>query len=227
MIPLSNDSRRSSYFPLVTVSIIAINVVVFGLELMGGEEFVMQWALVPAEIVAGHNWLTLLTAMFLHGGWLHILSNLGFLWVFGPAIEEAMGGGRYLVFYLVGGFAASLAQIAVAPTSTVPNLGASGAIAAVMGAFLVTYPNDQIRAVVFWGRFGTITRVSAIVLIGIWFLSQIVSGMGVLATTAAAQDGVAYMAHVGGFVFGAITARFFAVPQQLAEERWQPNVRFR
>jgi membrane associated rhomboid family serine protease len=219
MIPLSNDSRRSSYFPVVTVSIIAINVIVFVLELIEGDAFVLQWALVPADIVAGRHWITLLTAMFLHGGWLHILSNMGFLWVFGPSIEEAMGGGRYLVFYLLGGLVASLAQIAVDPASTVPNLGASGAIAAVMGAFLVTYPHDQIRAVVFLGRFGTITRVRAIVLIGIWFLIQVVSGMGVLATTEAAQDGVAYMAHVGGFLFGIITARFFQAPHQLAEEQ--------
>jgi membrane associated rhomboid family serine protease len=220
MIPLGNDSRRSSYFPLVTVSIIAINVIVFVLELMGGEAFVMQWALVPADIVAGRHWITLLTSMFLHGGWLHILSNLGFLWVFGPAIEEAMGGGRYLVFYLLGGLVASLAQIAVDPTSTALNLGASGAIAAVMGAFLVTYPGDQIRTIVVLGRFGTITQVRAIVLIGIWFLSQVVSGMGVLATTETNQDGVAYMAHVGGFLFGVITARLFETPQQLAEEQW-------
>jgi membrane associated rhomboid family serine protease len=220
MIPLGNDSRRPSYFPLVTVSIIAINVIVFVLELMGGEDFVLQWALVPAEIVAGRHWITLLTAMFLHGGWLHILSNMGFLWVFGPSIEEAMGGGRYLVFYLLGGVVASLAQIAVDPTSTVLNLGASGAIAAVMGAFLILYPNDEIRTVVFLGRFSTITRVRAIALIGIWFVIQVVSGMGVLATTEAAQDGVAYMAHVGGFVFGAITARFFQTPQQLVERSY-------
>jgi membrane associated rhomboid family serine protease len=220
MIPLSNDSRRSSYFPLVTVSIIAINVIVFVLELMGGEDFVLQWALAPADIVAGRHWIRLLTAMFLHGGWLHILSNMGFLWVFGPSIEEAMGGGRYLVFYLLGGVAASLAQIAVDPTSTALNLGASGAIAAVMGAFLVIYPNDQIRTVVFLGKFGTITRVRAMVLIGIWFLIQVVSGMGVWATTEAAQDGIAYMAHVGGFLFGVIMARFFQTPQQLAERNY-------
>jgi membrane associated rhomboid family serine protease len=217
MIPLANDSRRTSYFPLITVSIIAINVIVFVLELTGGEDFVTQWALTPADIVAGRRWITLLTAMFLHDGWLHILSNMGFLWVFGPAIEEAMGGGRYLVFYLLGGVVASLAQIAVAPTSTALNLGASGAIAAVMGAFLVIYPNDEIRTVVFLGKFGTITHVRAIVLIGVWFLSQVVSGMGVLATTEAAQDGVAYMAHVGGFLFGVLMARFFQAPHQLAE----------
>jgi membrane associated rhomboid family serine protease len=215
MIPLSNDSRRSASFPIVTVSIIVINVIVFVLELIEGDAFLMRWALAPADIVAGRNWITLLTSIFMHGGWLHILSNMVFLWVFGPSIEEAMGGGRYLVFYLLGGLAASLAQIAVAPNSTALNLGASGAIAAVMGAFIVTYPNDQIRAVVFLGKFGTITQIRAIVLIGIWFLSQVVSGMGVLATTEAAQDGVAYMAHVGGFLFGVITARFFQTPQQL------------
>jgi membrane associated rhomboid family serine protease len=202
---------------VVTVSIVAINVIVFVLELIEGEAFIMRWALVPADIVAGRNWITLLTSMFMHGGWLHILSNMGFLLVFGPAIEEAMGGGRYIVFYLLGGLAASLAQIVVAPTSTVANLGASGAIAAVMGAYIVLYPDNQIRAVLDLGIVFRVTRVRAAVLIGIWFVLQIVSGMGMMATTGADQGGVAYMAHIGGFVFGVVTARFFSSPQQQIE----------
>jgi membrane associated rhomboid family serine protease len=221
MIPLSDVTRRPAHFPVVTLSIIVLNAVVFVLELAGGEGFVNHWALVPAHIVAGHDWITLLTAMFLHGGWLHLLGNMLFLWVFGPAIEDAMGSGRYVAFYLLGGLVAFLAQIAVAPTSTVPSLGASGAIAAVMGAFLITYPQDQIRTVLTLGIFFTITRVSAMFLVGIWFILQVISAAGVLTTTHAQQGGVAYMAHVGGFLFGLITARFWENPQSIAAQNPQ------
>src|SRR5579871_3092602 len=140
LIPLSDASRRPARLPVVTAFIIAVNVVVFVLELMRGDAFVMQWSAVPAEIVSGHHWITILTAMFMHGSWSHIIGNMIFLWAFAPEIEDAMGRGRYLVFYLVGGLVAMLAQVAASPHSTVPNLGASGAIAAVMGAFIVTYP---------------------------------------------------------------------------------------
>src|SRR5208337_1116772 len=107
------------------------NALVFVLELMHGETFVMQWSVVPAQIVSGHHWITILTAMFMHGSWSHIIGNMIFLWAFAPEIEDAMGRGRYLVFYLLGGLAATLAQVLADPHSTVPNLGASGAIAAV------------------------------------------------------------------------------------------------
>src|SRR5208337_1712740 len=127
--------------------IIVLNAFVFLRELMGGEAFVLRWAAVPADIMAGHHWITILTAMFLHGSWSHILGNMIFLWAFGPEIEDAMNPLRYSVFYLVGGLVAMLAQIMASPHSTVLNLGASGAIAAVMGAFLVTYPRDRIRSV--------------------------------------------------------------------------------
>src|SRR5712691_13415603 len=145
VIPLSDVSRRPRRFPAVTAAIIAVNALVFVLELTGGDAFVARWSLVPADIVAGRNWITILTSMFMHASWSHIIGNMVFLWAFGPEIEDAMGPTRYLVFYLVGGVVAMLAQVAVSPSSTVPNLGASGAIAAVMGAFLVTYPRDKIR----------------------------------------------------------------------------------
>ena len=128
-IPLRDISRRPTHRPVITVSIIAINLVVFVLELAGGEPFVRQWSVVPAEIAAGQHWVTILTAMFMHGGWMHIIGNMVFLWAFGPEIEDAMGPLRYLAFYLLGGFVAFLAQIAAASSSTIPNLGASGAIA--------------------------------------------------------------------------------------------------
>jgi membrane associated rhomboid family serine protease len=192
-------------------------VFVFVLELMGGDAFVLQWSVIPANIVAGQHWVTILTAMFMHGGWMHIIGNMVFLWAFGPAIEDAMGPLRYLVFYLLGGLVASVAQIAAMSTSTVPNLGASGAIAAVMGAFLITYPRDQIRTLLILGWFIDVTVIPAVVLIGIWFLIQLFSQVGSVAT-AQSGGGVAYMAHVGGFIFGAVTARFFEDSRRIAAQ---------
>lgn len=189
----------------------------FVLELLGGEPFVRQWSVIPANIVAGHGWVTILTAMFMHAGWMHIIGNMVFLWAFGPEIEDAMGPGRYLAFYLLGGFVASAAQIAAMSSSTVPNLGASGAIAAVMGAFLITYPRDRIRTLLFLGWFVTVTVLPAVVLIGIWFLIQLFSQVGSIAQ-AQAGGGVAYMAHVGGFIFGAITAKLFEDRRRIAAQ---------
>jgi membrane associated rhomboid family serine protease len=208
MIPLSDDSRRPAHFPIVTTAIIVVNALVFLLELTGGDEFIAQWSVIPADIAAGQNWLTVLTAMFMHAGWMHILGNMVFLWAFGPEIEDAMGRVRYLAFYLLSGLAASVAQIAAMPGSTVPNLGASGAIAGVMGAFLITYPRDQIRTLVMFGWFVRITLIPASLLIGLWFLIQLVSQLGTVAD-AQTGGGVAYVAHVGGFIFGAVTARMF------------------
>ncbi|HKQ86175.1 MAG TPA: rhomboid family intramembrane serine protease [Candidatus Acidoferrales bacterium] len=221
VIPLSDASRRPRSFPIVTAAIIAINVVVFLLELNGGDAFVMRWSLVPANIVAGHAWITVLTSMFMHGSWSHILGNMIFLWAFGPEIEDAMNPLRYAIFYLLGGFAAMLAQVAVDPHSTVPNLGASGAIAAVMGVFLVTYPRDKIKSVLFIGWFGRITMIPAFVLIGVWFLIQLVS-YGVIThvpTTAGSGGGVAYMAHIGGVAFGALLGRLFEDADRIAAQR--------
>ncbi len=219
MFPLGDASRRTRYIPIATVLIIALNLVVFAFELNGGDDFILRWSLVPADIVAGRHLETILSSMFLHEGWEHILGNLLFLWAFGPEIEDAMGTGRYLVFYLLGGLAATFAQIAIDPTSTVPSLGASGAIAAVMGAFLVTYPRDRIRTVLFFGWFFRVTLVPAIVLAGLWFVSQLFSEVGSVITADAASGGVAYMAHIGGFAFGAIAARLFERPERVAARR--------
>ena len=208
MIPLSDASRKPENFPVVTTAIIVVNAVVFVLELMGGEAFVRQWSEIPATIVAGHHWVTILTAMFMHAGWMHIIGNMVFLWAFGPEIEDAMGPLWYLAFYLLSGLAASLAQIALMPSSTIPNLGASGAIAGVMGAFLVTYPRDRIRALLFFGWFVRTAIIPAALLIGFWFLIQLFSQVGAVADVKAG-GGVAYAAHVGGFIFGAVTARIF------------------
>jgi membrane associated rhomboid family serine protease len=216
VIPLTDVSRRPASFPTVTAVIILANALVFVLELFGGDAFVTRWSLVPANIVAGKDWITILTAMFMHGSWSHILGNMVFLWAFGPEIEDSMGGSRYLVFYLLGGLAATAAQIAAGPASTVPNLGASGAIAAVMGAFLVTYPRDRIRSLLLIFVFVRVTYVPAALLIGVWFLIQFVS-LGNVASQP--TGGVAYAAHVGGFIFGAVTARLFESRSAIADMR--------
>ena len=215
LIPLSDASRRPARLPVVTTVIIVVNIFVFLLELMRGDEFVMQWSAIPAQIISGHHWITILTAMFMHGSWSHIIGNMIFLWAFGPEIEDAMGHGRYLVFYLAGGLVAMLAQIVANPHSTVPNLGASGAIAAVMGAFIVTYPRDRIKAILLIFVFVRITFIPASLLIGFWFLTQLVHAGAVAQVQ---TGGVAYLAHVGGFVFGAVTARLFEVASPIVQE---------
>jgi len=214
MIPLTDASRRPAHFPIVTTGIILANFFVFVLELTGGDAFVLQWSAIPANIVGGHHWVTLLTAMFMHGSWSHIIGNMVFLWAFGPEIEDAMNPLRYLAFYLLGGVVAMLAQIVAIPQSTVPTLGASGAIAAVMGAFLVTYPSDRIRTLLFFFVFVRVRFIPAALLIGFWFLTQLLNAGEVAQVQ---TGGVAYLAHVGGAVFGAVTARLFEDPRRVAD----------
>jgi membrane associated rhomboid family serine protease len=209
VIPLSDASRRPTNFPVVTAGIIVLNVLMFLVELIGGDSFVLRWAVIPADIVAGRHWINILTAMFMHGSWSHIIGNMVFLWAFGPEVEDGMGARRYLVFYLLGGVVAALTQVAASPDSTVPNVGASGAIAAVMGAFLVTYPRDQIRSLLIIFVFVNVAYIPAAVLIGIWFLIQAVSLGAVTQQPEHAAGGIAYAAHVGGFIYGAVAARLF------------------
>jgi len=206
MIPLRDETRRPASFPWMTAVIIALNGIGFVFELIGGDSFVAAWAATPADISRGHDLATLLSSMFMHASWSHIIGNMIFLWAFGPQVEEAMGRGRYALFYLAGGICASIAEIASDPTSTIPSLGASGAIAAVMGAFLVTYPRDRIRTILVLGWFARVTFIPAVLLIGFWFATQLVS-LGTV--TDVESGGVAYMAHVGGGLFGAVFARLF------------------
>jgi membrane associated rhomboid family serine protease len=211
-IPLGDASRRSRQFPFVTVTLIVVNAFVFFLELSGGDPFVLAWSAIPRQIVHGHHWITLLTSMFMHASWMHIIGNMVYLWAFGPEIEDAMGSGRYLIFYLAGGLVAMMAQVLGSPNSGVPSLGASGAIAAVMGAFLVTYPRDRIKSLLFFFIFFRITYIPAILLIGFWFLIQLFS-FGSVANVQ--TGGVAYLAHIGGFLFGAATARLIEDPRRI------------
>jgi len=205
-------SRRTRRFPAATLVIILVNVAVFLLELERGNAFVNQWACVPARIEHGRALVTLVTGTFLHAGWMHIGGNMVFLWAFGPAMEDAMGRIRYVAFYLIGGVIAMLAQVAGSPSSHIPCLGASGAIAAVMGAFIMTYPRDRIRSLLWIFIFIRITFIPAALLIGIWFAIQLLDTAGSVATMQ--SGGVAYLAHVGGFLFGVVTSRLWVRRRQ-------------
>ena len=212
LIPLGDASRRPRGFAVVTVFIILVNAYVFLLELSGGDRFVRTWSAIPVRITHGHHAITLLSSMFMHASWMHIIGNMVFLWAFGPAIEDAMGHARFLVFYLAGGVTAMLAQVYADPHSAIPCLGASGAIAAVMGAFIVTYPRDRIRTLLFFLILFRVTYIPAIFLIGFWFLMQVLN-FGIVADVR--TGGVAYIAHIAGFIFGAVTGRVFDNPRRL------------
>jgi membrane associated rhomboid family serine protease len=198
MLPLGDDNSDRKTIPFVTYALIAINVLVFVLlELPQGQNldaFLTRWGTIPAQIVAGNGLLTLLTSMFLHGGWLHLGSNMLFLWIFGDNVEDAFGHGLYLLFYLVCGIAASFAHILIDTTSTIPGIGASGAIAGVLAAYIVLFGSRPVRVLMS----GYLTNVPSYVMIGLWFVTQLISGFG------GQSDGVAYWAHIGGFIAGLV-----------------------
>lgn len=197
MLPL-RDHNPSGRFPFVTWLLIAANVVIFGWMFLISpselETVIERYALVPADILGGRHLETLLTSIFLHGGFTHILGNMLFLHIFGDNVEDRFGHFRFLLFYLVAGLVGSALQIAIDPTSTIPQIGASGAIAGVMGAYLVLYPRHRIDV---WWWYGTVT-VPATFMLGYWILFQFLYGFGSIG----ALGGVAYFAHIGGFVFG-------------------------
>jgi membrane associated rhomboid family serine protease len=212
LIPLGDASRRPSRFAIITTLIIVLNVFVFLQELSFGDRFVYTWSAIPIRIMHGRHLITLLTSMFMHAGWMHIIGNMIYLWAFGREIEDVMGSGRFLFFYLSGGVIAMMAQILSDPSSRIPSLGASGAIAAVMGAFIVTFPRDRIRTVLIILIFIRVTYVPAVLIIGFWFLMQVFN-VGAVANVK--TGGVAYLAHIGGFLYGVITARLFVNPRRL------------
>ena len=217
LIPLGDASRPARRATAVTALIIAINVFVFFLELNGGNRFVYAWSAVPYRIVHGHRAITLLTSMFMHAGFLHIIGNMIYLWAFGLAIEQAMGWFRFSLFYLAGGLVAMFAQVAADPFSHIPVLGASGAIAAVMGAFIVLFPRDRIRTLVFFLIFFGVTYIPAALLIGFWFLIQVFNAGSVAEVR---TGGVAYLAHVAGFLFGVIAGRLVVKPQRVVHPNY-------
>jgi membrane associated rhomboid family serine protease len=199
MLPIGDDNSARRITPVVTYILIAINVLVFLVELTGGEAFVMQWAFVPSRFLANPaaDFITLFTSMFMHGGWLHLGSNMLYLWIFGDNVEDRFGHFKFLVFYLICGLAATAAQLAITTTSSIPNLGASGAIAGVLGAYVLLFPKTRVSVL----QGSRVIPVSALIVIGFWFILQLFSSIGSIAT-AADTGGVAFMAHVGGFVAG-------------------------
>jgi membrane associated rhomboid family serine protease len=213
MIPLRDQTHHPCYncrLPYGVISIITLNVIVFILELINGPEWAIQYALVPALVVHGEAWWTVITSMFLHAGWLHLLGNMIYLWVFGDELDRFyMGPIRFVIFYFLCGFAATALQVAVDPSLQIPNLGASGAVAGVLAGFLVVFPHDEILTF-FITPIPIPVRVSAMILIGFWFLFQLASGL--LSIGATGDGGVAYFAHIGGFIAGLVLVRIFAEP---------------
>lgn len=206
--PVGDTQVKGGYRPIVAYSFLAINIVVFLYEFsLGGHlpQFLHTYGVIPQEIVSGQDYFTLLTSMFLHGGWMHLIGNMLFLWVFGDNIEATVGSVLFAVFYLVGGLAASAAHILSGPASTIPCVGASGAIAAILGAYLVMFPKSQIKifVLIIFRNF----HVPAIAFLGIWFVQQIFSGVGEIGQSAD-TEGVAWWAHIGGFIFGLVAGYF-------------------
>lgn len=201
MFPIGDDNSARRSLPVVTFALIAINLVVFFLELQRGESFIREWAFIPArfsESPAAQS-PTILSAMFMHGGWLHLGGNMLYLWIFGDNVEDRFGPVRFLLFYLAAGLAATFAQFAFNPGSAIPNVGASGAIAGVLGAYLLMFPKARVNVLL--GR--QIVAMPAFIVLGFWIVLQFVSGVGSIADTAQTETGgVAYMAHIGGFVAG-------------------------
>jgi membrane associated rhomboid family serine protease len=217
MIPLGDDNSARRVMPLVTSALVALNLAFFLAELNGGESFIQHWAFVPRRFLAdpAGDFATLFTSMFMHGGWLHLLGNMLYLWIFGDNVEDRYGHGPFVVFYLVCGLAATAAQTIAGPGSSVPNLGASGAIAGVLGAYLLLFPGGRIRVLTRSG----VVAVPALVVLGLWIVLQLFSQIGSIGNTAEG-GGVAYMAHIGGFAAGylitAVFRRSFAGREQVA-----------
>ena len=219
MLPIGDEGEAGAGRPLVAWALVAVNVLAFFLEIARPADalqaFVTAWGVVPREYSAGRDlapyiplpfWSTLLTSMFLHGGWMHLGGNMLYLWIFGDNLEHRMGHVRFLVYYLICGLAAGLAHIVFNSGSTVPTVGASGAISGVLGGYLLLFPKNRVRVLMYGG----IAHVPAIVVLGMWIVIQVVNGAGAMATTADTGGGVAYLAHVGGFVAGLVLVKLFA-----------------
>jgi rhomboid family protein len=225
MFPIGDDRIQGGPPALVTYGLIALNVLAFLVELGQPSEaalqsFIQAWGVVPREYSAMRDlpptiplpfWSTLLTSMFLHGGWMHLGGNMLYLWIFGDNLEKVMGAARFAVFYLVCGLAASAAHIAFGGGSSVPAVGASGAISGVLGGYILLFPGNRIRVL----TRGGVMQVPALVVLGFWILIQLFNGIGSVATTSETGGGVAYLAHIGGFVAGLVLVKLFAAPSRL------------
>lgn len=206
MLPIGDDDSGSRTVPLVTYALIVMNVLFFLVELSGGDAFIMQWAFVPSRFLANPvgDFATLFTSMFMHAGWLHLGGNMLYLWIFGNNVEDRFGHAKFIIFYLLCGLGATFAQLMFSLGSNVPNLGASGAIAGVLGAYILMFPQGKVR--VMQGQ--QVIQMPALIVIGFWIVLQLFSGIGSIAG-AADTGGVAYMAHVGGFVAGFVLTFLF------------------
>ncbi len=209
MFPLGDDNSDRRSTPFVTWTLIVINVAVFLLELQNGDAFIRQWAFTPSRFAADPSGelVTLFSAMFMHGSWMHLGGNMLYLWIFGDNVEDRFGHAKYLLFYLLAGLAATFAQYFINPDSSIPNLGASGAIAGVLGAYLLMFPQGKVNVLMRGG----LIAVPAILVLGLWFALQLFSSFGSFANTGPGEEqgGVAFMAHVGGFVAGFLMAFLF------------------
>ena len=205
MIPIGDDNSGRRITPVVTSVLIALNFLVFFLELNNGEAFIERWAFVPSRFLADPvgDLVTVFSSMFMHAGWVHLLGNMLYLWIFGDNVEDRLGHGLFLGFYVLCGLGATFAQMAFNVASNIPNLGASGAIAGVLGAYLVMFPRGRVNVLL--GRM--VTPMSALMVIGFWIVLQIFSQVSVFTASSQTEGGgVAYMAHIGGFVAGVILA---------------------
>lgn len=212
MIPIGDDNSQRRLIPVVTWLLVAANVLVFLLEMAGGDNFVYTWAFTPAYFSQNPTafFITIFTSMFMHASWLHLGGNMLYLLIFGDNVEDRFGHFKFLIFYLLCGMAATFAQYILAPYVEVPNLGASGAIAGVLAAYLILMPGQRIRVLIAaW-----IVRLPAILVIGAWIGLQLLSGIGTLSTMNAGSGGVAYMAHIGGFAAGLVLTLFFRKRQR-------------
>lgn len=205
MLPIGDDNSQRHLFPIVTYLLLAANLLVFFMELLGGEEFIYTWSMVPVRLLANpaSEFITLFTSMFLHAGWIHLGGNMLYLIIFGDNVEDRFGHFKFLMFYVLCGLAAGLVQFFVSMFTDIPTLGASGAIAGVLGAYLVLFPGRRVRVLLAaW-----IVSLPALLVIGAWIVIQLVSGVGSL-SGASSTEGVAYMAHIGGFIAGLILTGF-------------------
>jgi membrane associated rhomboid family serine protease len=201
MLPIGDDNSARRSVPVVTYVLIVLNVLFFLVELSGGDAFITKWAFVPSRFLANPagDFITLFTSMFMHASWVHLGGNMLYLWIFGDNVEDRFGPFMFLVFYLLSGLGATATQLFFSLDSNIPNVGASGAIAGVLGSYLLMFP--QARVSVLQGR--SVIPVPALIVIGFWFILQLFSGIGSISQTSD-TGGVAYMAHVGGFVAGFI-----------------------
>ena len=221
MFPIGDDNSARRTVPLVTYALIALNLIFFFAELNGGESFIQHWAFVPRRFLAnpGADFPTLFTSMFMHAGWLHLLGNMLYLWIFGDNVEDRFGHVKFTIFYLVCGLAATFAQLAFSTDSNIPNLGASGAIAGVLGGYLLLFPRSRVN--VLMGR--GVIPMPALAVIGLWIVIQLVSGVGSISDRAD-TGGVAYMAHIGGFIAGFLLTFLLRGKGESASTRRLPGV---